>query len=243
MTLTSYFVTGTLAVFASWMFSGCRFGNHVDETAAVEPFTYYAMQPKHLFVCVDIKGETKSRCAETTLDKISEWKAYLTHPIIFYRPDPSVTGAYLVSKDLKKSLSISLDSLSAATFTHYSYSSPVAVFHHTECVDQMVNYAEGVYRPSAQAAIEGHPIAGRMELVIQTERAITGSCDQSLAEMQDCYEDTSEDKSACGLSTPQKNQTEHDWVVSYFEPYIDRGLMTPTDITSVTKVYYQFIYD
>ena len=232
-----------IALVLSTSFGACRLGNRVEEAKTVSPYSAMKMAPYQLILCTKLTTDTNATCDESTLSDVTDWNAYITNPILFYQTDKNATDAYLISSDLKKSLPAVLDSASASTFYHYSYTSPVAFFHHTACVTQMVNYGEGTsHLVDGQGTLAGYSLQGTMDLIMQSEHLVSGDCAQSFTEALACYNDTTVNKAACGMTTTPSNQSEYAYVHAFFDKYILRGLMDATDIPNISEVYYQISY-
>ena len=232
----------------SWLvgFSGCRFGNHVEESSQTDTVTgYFETKPYQLQMCAGLGGrETCGAISSTTPvpDFINNiftnptWMlvADATEKIVYLTP-PGGKGQYLPARYGDDG------SLSLPT----SQTNAVQARNDPSCVRYQEVTLEGKFARSSgpfETRTKYTPV-GRLTFLVEVldlfvPNCTNCSCTSTMTEYQACYQDASQ----CGGSSAEANAVLQARAKAIFDTYVNAGIIRADQISSATGFSYTVDY-
>ena len=233
-------VTLTVLVLSA---SACRFGNRTSEpdtsTVSTDPITgYYETQAKTLTFCTE--GAT-NRCIDTPLDKIPTFfKAAVTNPVGLLLDDSETGAGYIIASD-GSGYNLPTGFASTASIQYQGATSPGTLWDDPACNTHIELSQTGSLSKTASASssADGLPLTGALTLTMSLLQSFDGDCAPSLTAMEACMNDPT----TCGGVDDEENVLYMQAVQEFFQPYLDSGVITSTDIPGLTTLSYEVTYE
>ncbi len=232
-------IMGLLALVASYVFTGCRFGNHTGQPLTTDPSGWYNTEPKSLLLCTDIRND----CKAGAVDKIPYIDVNtFTDPVALSVTASTGSGVF-ANFNLDKTSFLPVDLSNDKTFQVGASGTFSKFFQSTDCAADLAIEGEGsltIYSPKKSDS-NGNPISGRVAqnvVVIQSlVSTVEDGCANTMQLVADCFHD--ETKCQGGAT----NSDLHQYTVSVMGPYIDAGVIAESDIPNVRSLIYQAKYE
>jgi hypothetical protein len=250
MSRWSYFYSGVMVLFLSWALTGCRFGNHL-ELPQSEPTVngYYATQIQSLRYCSVLKntdGSTATSCQSADTRNVPDFFFNIfTNPVILYLDDPaSGTGTFRNKIDTSLGVHVNIGTDGKLSWD-YVYDPSSFAWVDPGCLMQTEVVEDGRYTQDKNlgTSADGIPLSGSVQLDIQRIDAFAGdtetACDSTFTQLAQCYQDSS----TCGGTSDADNTELTAEVQSFFNPYIEAGVMSASDIARVRALSYEAVYN
>ncbi len=234
-------IAGLLALVASYIFTGCRFGNHVGQPLTTDPSGWYETEPKSILLCTDIRND----CKAGTVDKIPAIDlGTFTNPVALAIQDLSTGSGYFANTSLDQNSLLPVMVSNDKTFQIGASGTYARFFLSADCGSQVSVEGDGslsTYSPKKTNS-DGTSLSGRVAtniVVMQSlESTVDGGCAATMQLVADCYHD----ETLCQGGSSSLNTTYHQYWQSVLAPYIDAGAIAESDIPAVRNLVYQATY-
>ena len=254
---TSYFYSGSIALIISWALaitlSGCRIGNHETAAPNSDPYSgYYGTAPQAMKLYATYTPQNTST-PQTTSESVSpsqtpeELATFFTDPLAFKVNTSTNTSAFIITPANPNSgLSVTF----SATDQSFSLSGsfqPSTLWSDPNCtiedfLDFNGNLAPLGSTPNPMNAMgTSFTLLGRITMDVRLEKKFLPdliTCSASLQAMYSCYQNVSN----CMGSSLSDQQMNLLIVQSLFDPFIQAGAMSASDIPFTTSVAYEVTY-
>lgn len=220
--------------------SGCRFGNHVEESQQEDPVSgYYETKPMLLAMCVG--DSTSIPCYDVTgLTSVPEFiDGVFTNPTWMLVADSKERVAYLTPPG-GQGRYLPVRYASGKLHLEPTGTEPVQARNDPGCLRRKIVTLDGAYTRTAgpfETQTNYRP-SGRLDFEIQVIENFypnpdcpTCSCDATMAEFEACYVDINQ----CGGSNAASNAMLQSRAKDLFDAYVQTGALDPTRISD-TKV-------
>lgn len=232
-------ITGTLLT----SLTGCRFGNQIQTAPSPITIRYYETQPQTLQFCAIPTSTASANCQNASVDIIPSLISDVMSNPVALRTDSTENQSHLISlspyHDYLPTHVSSDNSLSYA-----GRSNSVQLWDDSDCTThfeliqndgKISSLPESTTTTSSGQSVL---VSGRIQLTFEVSRYFEGNCEASLQKMYVCYTNPFE----CGGTDASENLQLQSRVQSFFEDYIQAGVMTVSDIRTVTAVGYSVSY-
>lgn len=258
ITWTSYLFTGTMALLMSWMLTGCRFGNNVEEDSGGGETTqptppsdqvsgFYVTVPRNLQYCVQFSDPNKkASCVSSSVHLIPSFiTEVIVNPVAFAALDYEEGRFALFDYDYPDQSNIPYFEIfadkGAKTMSYLGETGKMSFWDQAkdQCTLNRRLALEGSYSFEDRGAeVNGKTIGGKMDLQINVGDFFE-FCDASLSEMAVCYED--QNKCFPGNQTVARRR--YQTVRSLFEPFVESGAIHPSEIAEIEFTLYEVQYE
>ncbi len=258
---------GVVSVVISWVFSACRFGNHVDTPPPPEPTPTPTPRPgitgfyETSFNSLTFLADPSSQTAQSsTADKIPSFVgAAISSPVAFIltgnggegnlvnamekNPDGSRTSLPM-NADASGTLSYNVKE--KYTSTKIPLLSTPLWTQDDSCLVSTLFMGSGKLN-IADTYNNDHPskwpVSGRVDLTFQVyvffdPFSPTATCAPAMELLAACYVDNAK----CDTDDPGLALERQKFAISLFKPYIDAGALHASDISNVTTLAYEVTY-
>jgi hypothetical protein len=248
-TWTSYMAAGTAAIVLSWVLTGCRIGNRVEQNNGSTADTisgFYSTSPQTMEACVMKNGATDPNCTSLSTNSAPQaLKDLMTDPVAVLLRDASSRTAHIFSPFATPDEEGSIPSfmvtadLSRRTLTREKQVAPVALWFDAACQETGLTVINAAMNTQgAGSSVGGFKISGRIQLKFESYVWLEGSCAATTQAIADCLADVTK----CRQTDAQENQVAQDFWRDYYGPYIDAGLIAAADIPTVKTLGYGIVY-
>ncbi len=236
----SYFISGTAAVMASWLLSGCRLGNHLELPQNPDQISgYYETAPQSFEVCATY--DHSSCNLNTPVNQIPSMPAVImSNPVILLMKDLK-TGEALLGDSRGSGYAIRIFADESGRLTDERHFNPSTFWVDEPCYWQESIVEEGTYSknsPGVSVSNQEPKISGKIELSFEYYFQFFGTCDQTLGTLYSCYLDPNK----CGDTDSAKNAKYHLFTKSIFDLYLAAQVMQETDIKTAKALYFKVLY-
>ncbi len=219
----SYALSGALAIMASWVLSGCYFGNRtVNQPVQGDGVTgTYATLPQTLQYCASVASSSNEKCVYVSTSQIpADYTSIFTNPVALELANASTGDAWILPYPTPPNS----NGIEVTVGSNQTFSSPPASATNTLWDDPACSREDN-------EGVEGSFGSGRVEFTLTYTIEFTGNCAASLQAMANCYNDATQ----CGTHSQSDAQ-------SLFEPFIDATAMSASDIPNLTGLAYEMVY-
>lgn len=240
---TSYAMGGALAIILSWIMTGCRFGNHQENTPGKPADTlsgYYSTELVTFRACA-VTEDGQGGCGLLPGSGVPDpYATYLHDPLFFYQQDTSSGKSYLMNPWADQAQGIGVTAR-ASDRTFKNEDEQNFLFWDGHCLTQdHVTLAGSLNSKDSGKQMSGKTISGHaVILVTDTFSFDSATCGPARNELYACYID----ETLCGAGTKEGNQELHENVVAFFRPYLDHGALNEKDIPLVSKMVLEISYE
>ena len=245
--LASYLFSGALALVASVVLGGCKFGNYGgdDRKPQGDPLTgYYGTAAQTLTFCA---APSATNCVASAVNRVpAEIEQVMSDPVGFLLENEATGQAKLVdSRGSGSVVPVFLDA-DKKRFSFLGSSAEIPIFSWTleevgGCTRQLYLQAEGALssvdagKPVTQAV----SLKGRLGVKLELTYLFAGGCADDLAAARACYLSSAD----CGGADPVENASRQREVQELFNPYIQSGALTVAEIGTAEAVAYTVEYE
>lgn len=241
--LGSYLVSGTLAILASWILTGCRFGNHVERADSVENLTgYYRSQPVRLMFKAVLQpqgGAVETREFAGNTDHLPDnWDIFLTDPS-GVAMDPASSQGFLMGIVGDKGYKTPIQFTQAGQFNLVTPPQEIRFTDSPPCTQVWTLEGAGTLTQTAKSTYKDFPTRGNLSLTTSGDRRYQGDCSNVLGIFQSCLQDLTK----CPGSTETDQKTWQGFVAGVYGPAILAGGITANDIQAIQELSYTLVYE
>ncbi len=228
------------AAFTGFLITSCRFGNHIENPANPDQLSgYYNSAPQALTFYTVVSGTehaTDSNPSTRTPPEIAE---VMTDPVIFlnYQPADRI-GVFASSTGKGDLLGIFYGADQKTLEVQYS-NDAVAWPGAPTCIRHAGTAGAGKIVKETPITAGKFTISGRAQVEWTKSYSFTGDCAAAFQQMASCYSDAA----LCPGTSASDRTGYKDFIRSFFNPYIDAGAMSASDIPNTTAVGYTVRYE
>lgn len=223
--------------------TGCRFGNQVQTVPSPITVRYYETQPQTLQFCAIPTPTSSANCQTASVDVIPSLIADVMSNPVALRTDSTEKKSQLIAlTPYHDYLPTNLNTDNSLSYAGRSNS--VQLWDDPNCTTHFeLIQNDGKISPLPESTVSTSSgqsvlVSGRIQLTFEVSRYFEGNCQASLQKMYVCYTNPFE----CGGADASENLQLQYQVQSYFEDSIQAGVMTVSDIRTVTAVGYSVSY-
>jgi hypothetical protein len=240
--LPNAFVAGTLAILASWLFTGCRLGNAIQGAPENDAWTgFYEAAPQTLQFCSVNRQTHQTFCGAAATTEIPAILAnHVPRLMIFQLLKSSTQGAFYspyVSNPEDYVLYSTLGE--AGKLTLEKGFEPSEFWRDPQCLAQLEMVGEGLLSKTSSTVISGVKTRGRYRGSVGVIWTFGTNCGAELESLRSCYLDATQ----CGGSSAGDNSTTQSSVRTFFAPYVNANVLGTTDWSQIQNLAYEVSYD
>jgi len=241
---SNYLIYGGVALILSWVLTGCRFGNQVeekDQNANSDTISgYYKMEPKSYGLCAQLSDTDTPTCAEPSTKTIpQDVNDTFSNPIAILLRDASNGRTQIFNPFVNNPSILEIAFDTSSRKTEGAGESSTYLDSNKECYDYAYLLATGELNDSNSGQVlKNKTIRGSFHFQWVEYHSFNGSCANILSLIKDCYVN----QNNCGQSSDDANFTEHTYWVNFFKPYIDAQVISVAEIPKLVEFFYQVNY-
>jgi len=237
----SLFFGGAIAVFLSWIASGCRLGSFVDPAPIpLNPDQisgYYVVLPQKLKLYATTAQTTQQTGAISLIPQ--EVAQFMTNPVALILEDLPSGAAALTTPKGKHALPVYVNTDN--TLTYHGTTPNRTYWLDPECQSYLEIAESGkVIKTTSVTAPLGNelPLTGKLELKIQVITQFEGNCLPTFSSIAKCYQDVTQ----CAGKDSTENETLQATVIELLNPWIQSKAILPADIPNLVNYAYEVSY-
>lgn len=241
----SYLYYGGIAIFLSWVTTGCRFGSQVQQSPNPDHFSgYYMIGAESLTFFVTTRSgttyNTTQKSAPVSLIP-TEVSQVLTNPVALLLSDPNSGSANWISPlSTQSTLPVTVNQDSTLSFLGSTSDAPF--IQNTDCLSHLeVSETGNLVKTSNLPSLPGNslPLSGKVQLDIQVITQFQGNCDALFQFIGNCLQEVT----ACGAQSPTDNTTIQNYLYGFLAPWLQSQAIATSDIPNLVNLAYEVKYE
>lgn len=245
----SYFISGTLALFLSWVMAGtltgCRLGNYVERSPSTDTMEFFQSKPKSMNVCAYVQGPSDVDVVETCVTKGMGFPTGLTnifsHPVAMYTEQASPGLALFFNpEDPAKQIVVELDQSENVSYNESSSGSEI--FWMSPCTRKDYLQVAGAVNRTTEikgSTFDGYTLSGQLDIQVASIIDVGNECTDALADLAGCYQSAE----TCNAETAEEKAYWHEQARSFLAFWTNNGALVESDIPYLKTLAYEVKFE